>query len=173
MRRLTNIPMVTAGLMWHPEIGPTANAMASRESPNAMATPTLPTFPPAITAVVNPAKTRTNVPNNSAAYLMRLSPQENLGNPNRASVGGKIMAALPQTHSVNFSLKCQRNSTWRKFFTHVSALVHCDGQPIRPGGDKVPKSLSDVEKGHGTVGICHGVRRPLYSFVSGVDVIGT
>jgi hypothetical protein len=35
----------------------------------------LPTFPPAITAVVNPAKTRTNVPNNSAAYFMRLSPQ--------------------------------------------------------------------------------------------------
>src|SRR5438270_8263361 len=78
MRRLTNIPRVTAGLMWHPEIGPTANDMASRESPKAMATPTLPTFPPAITAVVNPAKTRTNVPNNSAAYFMRLSPQANL-----------------------------------------------------------------------------------------------
>jgi hypothetical protein len=51
--------------------------MASKASPNAMATPTLPTFPPAITAVVNPAKTRTNVPNNSAAYFMRLSPQAN------------------------------------------------------------------------------------------------
>src|SRR6185437_8952285 len=74
MRRLTNIPKVTAGLMWQPEIGPTANAMASRESPKAKATPTLPTFPPAITAVVNPANTRTNVPNNSAAYFMRLSP---------------------------------------------------------------------------------------------------
>src|SRR6185437_3715723 len=77
MRRLTSIPIVTAGLMWQPEIGPMANAMASRESPNARATPTLPTFPPAITAVVNPANTRTNVPNNSAAYFMRLSPQGN------------------------------------------------------------------------------------------------
>src|ERR1041385_2324417 len=37
-----------------------------------MATPTLPTFPPAITAVVSPAKTRTKVPNSSAAYFMRL-----------------------------------------------------------------------------------------------------
>src|SRR6478752_4682299 len=70
MRRLTTIPSVTAGLMWQPEIGPTAKAMASRESPNAMATPTLPTWPPAITAVVKPAKTRTNVPNNSAAYFI-------------------------------------------------------------------------------------------------------
>src|SRR5215472_39086 len=79
MRPLTSIPRVTAGLIWQPEIGPTAKAMASRDSPNAMATPTLPTFPPAITAVVNPAKTRTNVPNNSAAYFMRLSPQGNFG----------------------------------------------------------------------------------------------
>jgi hypothetical protein len=37
----------------------------------------LPTFAPAITAVVSPAKTRTNVPNNSAAYFIRLSPREN------------------------------------------------------------------------------------------------
>src|SRR6476620_11871794 len=87
MRRLTTIPRVTAGLIWQPEIGPIANAMANRESPNAMATPTLPTFPPAMTAVVNPAKTRTNVPNNSAAYFMRLSPQGDFGNAIQVSVG--------------------------------------------------------------------------------------
>src|SRR5947209_16174001 len=103
MRRLTNIPRVTAGLIWQPEIGPMANAMANSESPNAMATPTLPTLPPAITAVVNPAKTRTNVPNNSAAYFMRLSPQGDFGNANKYQ-----SAVLPQTDSANICLKCQR-----------------------------------------------------------------
>src|SRR6476469_3552229 len=102
MRRLTTIPRVTAGLIWQPEIGPMANAMANRESPNAMATPTLPTFPPAMTAVVKPAKTRTNVPNNSAAYFMRLSPQGDLMQIKYRS------AVLPQTHSANICLKCQR-----------------------------------------------------------------
>src|SRR6476646_12297086 len=107
MRRLTNIPRVTAGLIWQPEIGPMAKAMANRESPNAMATPTLPTFPPAITAVVNPAKTRTNVPNNSAAYFMRLSPQGNFSHRLNQQIR-LAWTVLPQTHSVNVCLKCQR-----------------------------------------------------------------
>src|SRR5579864_3866345 len=97
MRRLTTIPRVTAGLIWQPEIGPTANAMASRESPNAMATPTLPTFPPAITAVVKPANTRTNVPNNSAAYFMRLSPQRNFSRRLNQQIR-QAWQFLPQTH---------------------------------------------------------------------------
>jgi hypothetical protein len=80
-----------------------AKAMANRESPNAMATPTLPTFPPAMTAVVNPAKTRTNVPNNSAAYFMRLSPQGDFGSANQLWAG-----SLLQTHCANICLKCQR-----------------------------------------------------------------
>jgi hypothetical protein len=37
--------------------------------------------------VVNPAKTRTNVPNNSAAYFMRLSPQGDFGNANQLLIG--------------------------------------------------------------------------------------
>src|ERR1051326_951624 len=85
MRPLTSIPRVTAGLIWQPEIGATAKAMASKESPKTMAKPTLPTFAPAITAVVSPAKTRTKVPNNSAAYFIQLSPREDFGHDlNRA-----------------------------------------------------------------------------------------
>src|SRR6266852_4487284 len=67
---LTSMPKVTAGLMWQPETGPRAKAMAINASPNANATPTFPTWEPAITAVPTPAKTRTNVPNNSAAYFI-------------------------------------------------------------------------------------------------------
>src|SRR5947209_5432863 len=73
MRLLRNIPRVTAGLMWHPEMGPTVNAIAISDNPKASATPTLWTCAPAITAVVRPAKTNTNVPNNSAAYFTAFS----------------------------------------------------------------------------------------------------
>src|SRR6266852_4702356 len=66
----TSMPKVTAGLMWQPETGPRAKAMAINASPNANATPTFPTWEPAITAVPTPARTRTNVPNNSAAYFI-------------------------------------------------------------------------------------------------------
>src|SRR4051812_30727091 len=52
--------------MWQPEIGPTAYAIASSESPNANATPRLPICLPAITAAPTPPNTRTNVPTNSA-----------------------------------------------------------------------------------------------------------
>src|ERR1700682_1179900 len=56
--------------MCQPEIGPRAKAMAIRESPKAKATPALPTWLPASTAVPKPANTNTNVPNNSVAYFI-------------------------------------------------------------------------------------------------------
>ena len=37
--RVIHIANVTAGLMWHPEIGPTVYAAMSSESPNAVAIP--------------------------------------------------------------------------------------------------------------------------------------
>src|ERR1700704_1046868 len=119
IRPLTNMPSVTAGLMWQPEIGPTANAMASKERPNAMATPTLPTFAPAITAVVSPAKTRTKVPNNSAAYFIRLSPRELSFPTDRTS--SDPPGALPQC--ILIADECQRNSTWGPVFWHVSVQM--------------------------------------------------
>jgi hypothetical protein len=94
--------------MWQPEIGPTANAMASNERPNAMATPTLPTFPPAITAVVNPAKTRTNVPNSSAAYFMRLSPRENFGKTQNGQQSAGTCDDLAANPYYKCQLRCQR-----------------------------------------------------------------
>src|SRR4051794_15383753 len=66
MRRETSSPSVTAGLMWQPETGPTAYAIASSESPNANATPRFPILSPATTAAPTPPKTSTNVPTHSA-----------------------------------------------------------------------------------------------------------
>src|SRR5579864_2629200 len=135
MRRLTTIPRVTAGLMWQPEIGPTANAMASRASPNAMATPTLPTFAPAITAVVSPAKTRTNVPNNSAAYFICF----HLGKisvPKSSSFQRQSFGNLAANHALQkINVKVSGNSTWHKVFWHVSEQVRKKGlEPDFPSG---------------------------------------
>ena len=61
--------MVTAGLMWHPEMWPTAKIIAMTISPNDIPTPTLETPPPLRTltaAAPGPAKTSANVPNASA-----------------------------------------------------------------------------------------------------------
>src|SRR6266853_4450809 len=108
MRPLTSIPRVTAGLIWQPEIGPTAKAMASRDSPNASATPTLPTFAPAITAVVSPAKTRTNVPNNSAAYFILTFTSGKFQCPKRLAVQAKSLAIWTRIALTKRQQKCQR-----------------------------------------------------------------
>ena len=64
-------PIVTAGLIWHPEIDPIVNAIVSSVSPNANATPRnpIPVFgkPAASTALPHPPNTSQNVPINSAA----------------------------------------------------------------------------------------------------------
>src|SRR5215467_12548653 len=125
MRPLTSIPRVTAGLIWQPEIGPTANAMASRESPNAMATPTLPTFAPAITAVVNPAKTRTNVPNNSAAYFILTSPREIFGAQTNSHRTPNLSDRGREFHLQKKQRKCQR-----EFYMAQSVLAR-----IRTGAE--------------------------------------
>src|SRR6476469_4846300 len=75
MRRETSRPSVTAGLMWQPETGPMAYAIASSERPNASAIPRLPILSPAMTAAPTPPKTSTNVPRHSApARLIGISP---------------------------------------------------------------------------------------------------
>src|SRR5260370_16186358 len=63
-------PIVTAGLIWHPEIDPIVNAIVSSVRPNASATPRnpIPVFgkPAASTALPHPPKTSQKVPINSA-----------------------------------------------------------------------------------------------------------
>ena len=61
--------MVIAGFMWHPEMLPMAYTMARTERPKAKEIPTKPMFFPAITALPQPMKTRTNVPMSSAMYF--------------------------------------------------------------------------------------------------------
>ena len=62
------MPSVIAGFIWHPDIPPIAYAMATTDSPKAMATPRVPTpvvtapgISPAKTALPHPIKTRTIV----------------------------------------------------------------------------------------------------------------
>src|SRR5260370_4320782 len=62
-------PSVTAGLMWQPDMGPMAYAIASSAKPNASATPKNPMWLPARTALPTPPNTNTKVPTNSAEYL--------------------------------------------------------------------------------------------------------
>ncbi len=64
-----NKPRVTAGLTWHPEMGPTAYTIASNDRPQARAIPTLPIFGPASTALPTPPSAKTNVPTPSAIYF--------------------------------------------------------------------------------------------------------
>src|ERR1700676_3180442 len=63
-------PIVTAGLIWHPEIDPIVNAIVNRVRPKASATPRnpIPVFgkPAASTALPHPPKTSQKVPINSA-----------------------------------------------------------------------------------------------------------
>src|SRR5215831_3799540 len=126
MRPLTSIPRVTAGLIWQPEIGPTANAMASRDSPKAMATPTLPTFAPAITAVVNPAKTRTNVPNNSAAYFIMTFTSGEFRCQNKQPSHAKVLATV----GANSICKKHQRKCQREFYMAQSVLAR-----IRTGAE--------------------------------------
>ena len=59
---VSTIPSVTAGLMWHPEIGPIVKAMTRRVNPKAMAMPWVPIALPASTALPTPPSTRTEGP---------------------------------------------------------------------------------------------------------------
>ena len=63
-------PTDTAGLIWHPEIGPMVKAIVSKVRPKAKATPRkpIPKFGNAAanTALPQPPKTNQNVPKNSA-----------------------------------------------------------------------------------------------------------
>ncbi|EXY33319.1 hypothetical protein M080_4361 [Bacteroides fragilis str. 3397 T10] len=70
------MPSVIAGFIWHPDIPPIAYAMATTDSPKAMATPRIPTpvvtapgISPAKTALPHPINTRTIVPIISDTYL--------------------------------------------------------------------------------------------------------
>ncbi len=70
------MPSVIAGFIWHPDIPPIAYAMATTDSPKAMATPRVPTpvvtapgISPAKTALPHPIKTRIIVPIISDTYL--------------------------------------------------------------------------------------------------------
>src|SRR3954453_23470803 len=65
--RESSTPRVTAGLMWHPEMGPSAYASASRVRPKANATPNSPIDLIPATADPTATKTRRAVPRNSAA----------------------------------------------------------------------------------------------------------
>src|SRR5215213_3435592 len=74
MRPAATIATETAGLMWQPEIGPTAYAIAVTARPNANAMPTMftavaPVPPVPIVAAPQPTSTSTAVPNASARYL--------------------------------------------------------------------------------------------------------
>ena len=60
---------MTAGLMWHPVIGPIVYTITSRLSPNAMAMPRVPTPEPAMIAVPHPPITRKPVPKASATAM--------------------------------------------------------------------------------------------------------
>src|SRR5271163_3080385 len=64
-------PIVTAGLIWHPEIDPIVKAIVKRVRPKANATPRkpIPTLgkPAAKMALPHPPKTSQKVPINSAA----------------------------------------------------------------------------------------------------------
>src|SRR6478609_2671607 len=100
--------------------------MASRDSPNAMATPTLPTLAPAITAVVNPAKTRTNVPNNSAAYFILTFTSGEFRCPNEQLSHAKILAIL----AANSICKKHQRKCQREFYMAQSVLAR-----IRTGAE--------------------------------------
>jgi hypothetical protein len=67
-------PTVTAGLMWQPETGPMAYAMARSDRPKANATPSGPITFPAMTAEPTPPNTRTNVPTASAMPRLYVMP---------------------------------------------------------------------------------------------------
>src|SRR5450755_707693 len=67
-RPATARPTVTAGLMWQPEIGPIAYAIATSAKPNASEMPSGPSACPSNTAEPTPTNTSTNVPTSSAKY---------------------------------------------------------------------------------------------------------
>lgn len=76
---ITN-PSVTAGLIWHPEIGPIAYAITNTDRPKANETPNVPTLNApllaelvASTAVPQPPNTSTIVPMSSAIKILTLS----------------------------------------------------------------------------------------------------
>jgi hypothetical protein len=95
---------------------------------------------------------------------MRLSPRENFGKTQIEQQLAARCDSLPRTHQQISVLKCQR-----KFYMAEVVLARiCAGARATPGSDEkytdLPKSFMGTEKGHGTNGICHGVRRTLYSF---------
>jgi hypothetical protein len=93
-----------------------------------MSTHTLPTFAPAITAVVNPAKTRTKVPNNSAAYFILTFTSGEFRCPNEQLSHAKILAIL----AANFTCKKQQRKCQREFYMAQSVLAR-----IRTGAEEV------------------------------------
>ena len=68
----TYIPMVMAGLMWHPDTRPMQYAMATTDRPKASAVPTTPAGVkhPTTTATPHPTMVRTMVPMSSATYFL-------------------------------------------------------------------------------------------------------
>src|SRR5256714_271101 len=75
IRRSSAAASVTAGLKWPPEMSPTAKIAASRPNPKPSGTTTrIGAFmTPAARIVIDPTKTRKNVPSNSAKYLEALT----------------------------------------------------------------------------------------------------
>src|SRR5579863_388916 len=87
IRPAANMPRLTAGLMWQPEMGPMLYAAPISANPKAKAMPTTPTLSPATTAVPQPNNTRMNVPTNSAKYLfMGTAPFPTLAAPPRQAM---------------------------------------------------------------------------------------
>jgi hypothetical protein len=79
----------------------------------------LPTFAPAITAVVNPAKTRTNVPNNSAAYFIMTFTSGEFRCQNKQLSHAKILVIV----AANSTCKKHQRKCQREFYMAQSVLA--------------------------------------------------